>query len=223
MPVSTAVSYHVDDWLEQYETLRSGCLKQFAYSAMWPLFNIEAKRWLTSATLQAYKPSAVFRERGFPIEARRRWALARLDVRNAVILVQGTGSGWDVLTWARFRPKRVIATDLFVFDGWDEISRYCASRWNVECEFRQAPARGPFISDVRERRHLCVRYGLRTLPRSGRGAYRESSGAQGRWTTLRRLRTALVLWQRRSLLRKRRTAQPLQSSCPVTGRIQDVS
>ena len=135
---STAVSYHVADWQEQFEAYQTGLLKQFAYSAMWPLFNIEAKRWLTGATLRAHEPSAVLRERGFPIEARRRWALAHLDVRKSVILVQGTGSGWDVLTWARLRPKQIIATDLFAFDAWDEISRYCAATWNVACEFRQA-------------------------------------------------------------------------------------
>jgi SAM-dependent methyltransferase len=132
-------SYKVTDWRDHFEGSRTGLLKRLAYSAAWPLFNIEAKRWLTDATLRAHQPSAVFRERGLPIEVRRRWALEQLDVRNAVILVQGTGSGWDVLTWARFRPKRVIATDLFAFDSWDEISSYCAREWNVKCEFRQAP------------------------------------------------------------------------------------
>ena len=146
---SATVSYHVADWRDQFESAQSGLLKQFAYSAMWPLFNIEAKRWLTGTTLRAHKPAAVLRERGFPVEARRRWALAQLDVRRSVILVQGTGSGWDVLTWARFRPKRIIATDLFAFDDWDEISRYCAATWNVACEFRQAPLEDhAFLADA---------------------------------------------------------------------------
>jgi SAM-dependent methyltransferase len=132
-------SYPVTNWREQFEESQTGLLKQRAYSVMWPLLNMEATRWLTEATLRAHAPSAVIRERGFPVEARRRWALAGLDVRDSVILVQGTGSGWDVLTWARLHPKRIIATDLFPFDAWDEISRYCATEWNVACEFRQAP------------------------------------------------------------------------------------
>jgi SAM-dependent methyltransferase len=136
---STVVSYQVANWRDQFESARTGLLKQLAYSAMWPLLNTEASRWLTEATLCAHEPAAVLRERGFPVEARRRWALADLNVSNSVILVQGTGSGWDVLTWARFRPKRIIATDLFAFDAWDEISRHCAAKWNVACEFRQAP------------------------------------------------------------------------------------
>jgi SAM-dependent methyltransferase len=136
---STAISYHVADCLEQYEACRTGLLKQVGYAGLRPLFNMEARRWLTEGTIRAYSPTAVLRERGFPIEARRRWALAQLDVRKSVMLVQGTGSGWDVLTWARFRPKRIIATDLFSFDSWHEISRYCATKWNVDCEFRRAP------------------------------------------------------------------------------------
>lgn len=62
-----------------------------------------------------------------------------MDIRNAVVLVQGTGSGWDVLTWARLRPRRIIATDLYAFDAWDQIARHCADEWNVSCEFRKAP------------------------------------------------------------------------------------
>jgi SAM-dependent methyltransferase len=135
---SPSALYEVADWRDQFEGARTGLFKQVAYSALWPLFQMEAKRWLTDATLRAHEPAAVFRERGFPVEARRRWALARLDVKRATVLVQGTGSGWDVLTWARFRPKRIIATDVFAFESWDEISRYCAARWNVPCEFRQA-------------------------------------------------------------------------------------
>ena len=136
---SAAASYHVTSWRDQFKSSQTSLLKQFAYSTMWPLLNIEARRWLKASTISAFQPSAVIRECGFPVEARRRWALARLDVRESVILVQGTGSGWDVLTWARLRPKRIIATDLFAFDAWDEISRYCATTWNVACEFRQAP------------------------------------------------------------------------------------
>jgi SAM-dependent methyltransferase len=141
-PVNAAlppVSYEVLDWFEQYEGCRSGLLKRIGYATLRPLFDLEARRQLTDATLRACSPAAVLRERGFPIEARRRWALAAIDVRESVILVQGTGSGWDVLTWARFRPKRIISTDLFAFDAWDEIAHYCAEKWNVTCEFQRAP------------------------------------------------------------------------------------
>jgi len=136
---SIAASYRVNDWLEQFEGHRSSLVKQIAYAALRPLLHLEARRWLSDTIVSAGAPVTVLRERGFPIESRRRWALAGLDVSNSVILVQGTGSGWDVLTWARLRPKRIIATDLFAFDAWAEISRYAAAKWHVACEFHQAP------------------------------------------------------------------------------------
>jgi SAM-dependent methyltransferase len=136
---SAGVAYQVTDWLEQFEGSRTGLLKQLGYSALWPLFEIEARRWLRDTTLPPQTSLTVLRERGFPVEARRRWALRRLNVKDTVLLVQGTGSGWDVLTWARYRPKRIIATDLFAFDSWPDIAKYCADRWHVRCEFRQAP------------------------------------------------------------------------------------
>src|SRR5712691_9833907 len=89
---SIGVSYQVPDWREQFEACRTGLVKQIAYAGMRRLFDVEARRWLAEATLRAYSPAAVLRERGFPIEARRRWALAQLNVRKSVIFVQGTGS-----------------------------------------------------------------------------------------------------------------------------------
>jgi SAM-dependent methyltransferase len=129
----------VADWHEQFESCRTGMLKQAGYAMLRPLFDVEARRWLAKETLRAYAPDFVLRERGFPVEARRRWALAGLDIRQALVLVQGTGSGWDVLTWACLHPKRILATDLFAFDAWDEIAGYCAKKWKVTCDFRQAP------------------------------------------------------------------------------------
>ena len=50
---STAASYHVADWREQFEAYRTGLVKQFTYSAMWTLLNMEAWRFLNDATLRA--------------------------------------------------------------------------------------------------------------------------------------------------------------------------
>ena len=53
------------------------------------------------------------------------------------MLVQGTGTGWDVISWAKLRPKRIIATDMFPFeDSWAEITRYCYDRYKVTVDFR---------------------------------------------------------------------------------------
>ena len=135
------VSFEVVDWLHQFEGIEDEPVKQIGYALGRPLLDLEARRWLSRDTLRTHAPRHVFREFGFPVEARRRWALAGMDVRNAVILVQGTGSGWDVLTWARLRPRRIIATDLYAFDAWDQIARHCADEWNVSCEFRRRRSR----------------------------------------------------------------------------------
>ena len=142
------IPYKVIDWFEEFEHSRSGLHKQVAYAVLWPLFQLEARRWLSTGTLSVCPHPAVFRDRGFTNEARRRWALAGVDVRNSVILVQGTGSGWDVLMWARLRPKRIIATDLFAFDSWDDVSRHVGAKWNVPCTFHQAPLEShSFLAD----------------------------------------------------------------------------
>lgn len=144
-----------EGWLEQFRGYRTGRLKRAAYALARPLLELEARRWLSSEMRRELAPAAVLRERGFPIEARRRWALAGLDVRSSVILVQGTGSGWDVLTWAPFRPRRIVATDLFPFEGWPEIARYCREAWGVECRFQQAPLEEhAFLADASV--DLCV-------------------------------------------------------------------
>jgi SAM-dependent methyltransferase len=44
-----------------------------------------------------------------------------------------------VLSWARLRPKRIFATDLFQFENWNDVARECRDRWRVSVEFRQAP------------------------------------------------------------------------------------
>lgn len=73
-----------------------------------------------------------------PLEARRAWGSKYLKkVREALLLVQGTGTGWDVISWAKLRPRRIIATDMFPFeDSWEEITRYCYDHYQVAVDFR---------------------------------------------------------------------------------------
>ena len=53
------------------------------------------------------------------------------------MLVQGTGTGWDVISWAKLRPRQIIATDMFPFeDSWEEITRYCYDHYKVRVDFR---------------------------------------------------------------------------------------
>lgn len=54
---------------------------------------------------------------------------------SSTILVQGTGSGWDVISWASLKPKHIIAVDLFPFDSWVEIRDYCLKNYGVTVQF----------------------------------------------------------------------------------------
>ena len=42
-----------------------------------------------------------------PLETRRRWGTKYLqNIRDSIVLVQGTGTGWDVISWAKLRPRQ---------------------------------------------------------------------------------------------------------------------
>jgi SAM-dependent methyltransferase len=98
------------------------------------------RRLLNPRTIKSINPSLVLPERGFPLQTRRRWATHYEPLTGKTILVQGTGTGWDVITWAELKPVKIIATDLFNFeDSWNEIREYCLEHFGVEVYFYQAP------------------------------------------------------------------------------------
>ena len=67
------------------------------------------------------------------------------------MLVQGTGTGWDVISWAKLRPRQIIATDMFPFeDSWEEITRYCYDHYQVRVDFRVSAIEDvPFLESNR--------------------------------------------------------------------------
>lgn len=77
----------------------------------------------------------VLGERGMPIEARRAWANRSKRIAGATLLVQGTGTGWDVVSWARFRPRRIFATDMFSFPEWPDVADHVKRKYGVEVIF----------------------------------------------------------------------------------------
>jgi SAM-dependent methyltransferase len=130
----------LSNWKEQDAQTRTPKWKQIFYDGARPWLSLWMRPSLSASTLKAYKPSRVLPERGFPLEARRRWATNDRSLHGKTILVQGTGTGWDVISWAELKPARIIATDLFAFDdSWDEISDHCRQELGVNVEFHQAP------------------------------------------------------------------------------------
>jgi SAM-dependent methyltransferase len=135
------VEFAKQDWLAQHRTQSKGWLKRALYLFLRPLFSRYYSGFLSGECLERYRPRWVLGSRGMPLETRRRWGVGYLpDLPGATLLVQGTGTGWDVLSWARLRPRRIIATDMFPFEeSWQEIAAYCWNRYRVPVEFRSAP------------------------------------------------------------------------------------
>ena len=132
------VEFKTKQWLSHHAGASSGLLKRFVYFIIRPLLSLKYSRCLSHETIQAYRPRYCFGARGLPLESRRSWGSKYLkNVREALVLVQGTGTGWDVISWARLRPRKIIATDMFPFeDSWEDITRYCYDQYKVTVDFR---------------------------------------------------------------------------------------
>ena len=127
-------------WIEQHRTSSRSLFKRVVYVFARPLLSWQHRRLLSRQTLAACKPALVLGARGMPLETRRRWATAHVDLSRATILVQGTGTGWDVISWAALKPRRIVATDLYAFDeSWSAVAEHCRKRFGVDVEFRRAP------------------------------------------------------------------------------------
>jgi SAM-dependent methyltransferase len=132
------VEFRTKPWLSHHAGASAGLLKRSIYVMIRPLLSLKYSRYLSPQTIQAYHPRFILGARGLPLETRRSWGSKYLKkVREALVLVQGTGTGWDVISWARLRPRRIIATDMFPFeDSWEEIARYCYDHYQVAVDFR---------------------------------------------------------------------------------------
>lgn len=132
--------FEVNSWRQDDASLSTGRFKRVLYFLARRAMSRLHERRISRATLQNLKPELVLQMRGMPLETRRAWACRNIKIRDAVILVQGTGTGWDVLSWARLRPRRIIAVDLYKFlDSWTEIAAFCKAKLGVPVEFAHAP------------------------------------------------------------------------------------
>lgn len=143
-----AVSFAKVEWRHQARMARSPWWKRLIYVGMRPLLAARARRRLPDGYVRAVGASRVFFSRGMPMEWRRRWGARGLDVSNSTLWIAGTGTGWEVLSWAELRPRRIIATDLFEFpESWADIARHVRDRFGVRVDFRQAPLEDvPFLA-----------------------------------------------------------------------------
>ncbi len=134
------VKFFVKDWREQAEKGSSSSFKRALYVPLRPVLSFAARRHISHRMLRETQPEMVLGTRGFLPETRRCWATGGRPVKGGTILVQGCGTGWEIVGWAKREPGRIIATDLFSFaETWGPIEEHCRSRYGVEVDFRQAP------------------------------------------------------------------------------------
>lgn len=137
-------NYSVSQWAEQVSRSSTPIWKSIAYPLMRVIWNRKASSTLAFHNSNLDGITKIISERGYPISFRRRWASAGIDIRNANILIQGTGNGWDVISWAELKPKSIVAVDLYSFDSWAEISNYCMEKYSVKVEFIASPLENNF-------------------------------------------------------------------------------
>ena len=101
-------NYYNDSWIYQDKLHRTNILKRIIYLFGRPLLSMYGRYFLSTETLRTLKPSLVLPGRGMPMEDRRLWGAALCNIREATVLVQGTGTGWDVISWARLKPKKLL-------------------------------------------------------------------------------------------------------------------
>ena len=136
-------TYRTSPWSEQVRSSRSPLWKSATYAILRGLWDRQARKGIDVAVLPE-AVSKVISERGYPLQFRRRWATSGFDVGISTILVQGTGNGWDVVSWASLRPKAIIAVDLFSFQSWPEIRSYCSQEFGTTVEFVTSPLEANF-------------------------------------------------------------------------------
>ncbi|MCC6751749.1 MAG: class I SAM-dependent methyltransferase [Deltaproteobacteria bacterium] len=121
------LSTHAEQWQAAYARVQSPLYKRLAYVVLRPLLARHARTFLGAEMLAAPGLSRVLFERGFPLEDRRAWLNRHAQLGGKHLLLQGTGTGWDVLTWLWLQPARITAVDLFSFaESWREIRAHCA-------------------------------------------------------------------------------------------------
>ncbi len=130
--------FQAQEWRSQLADAERADWKEHIYRAVRPIMDKIARRHLEGTLIEKFSPAMVLGERGFPLVARRRWAAGGTDLRGKSILVMGTGTGWDVASWAKFLPSRIVGIDLYEFSSWPEVKAFCMAKYGVSVELRES-------------------------------------------------------------------------------------
>ncbi len=141
-------NYKHSEWSVQVSKTNVPLWKSALYSLLRPWWNSMASRAVQPIQIAGPARIKYVSERGYSVAFRRKWATSGMDVCNSNIVVQGTGNGWDVVSWAKLRPRSIVAIDLFEFDSWNEIIAFCRVSYGVTVEFARSPLEVNFGLDA---------------------------------------------------------------------------
>lgn len=116
-------------WLTAYQQTVTPAYKRVLCWFARPLLDLSVRGHLGPAFRHLPGLTRVLPERGFPLEARRGWLDRHCPLQGKRVLVQGTGTGWDTLSWLPWRPAEVLAIDAFSFErAWRDIGEHVRGR-----------------------------------------------------------------------------------------------
>ena len=132
-------NYSTSDWRQDFRNHRASDWKEGFYWFLRPLFYLAARRHLSRKTLARLKPDLVLGTRGMPLCFRRRWSCDDGSLIGKTLLIQGVGSGWEVLSWAELKPRKIVGVDLYPFESWSEIRTTVVREFATDVEFHASP------------------------------------------------------------------------------------
>jgi SAM-dependent methyltransferase len=122
-------STQTNDPIAEYSRFHASPWKMGIIALLRPAFHWQGRQSLSSAFLKSMPAGTkVIHQHGYPLKARRQWVNKWSPLQGSRILIQGTGSGWDALSWLPFRPQSVTGVDLFSFQqSWEKVRSHARS------------------------------------------------------------------------------------------------
>jgi ubiquinone/menaquinone biosynthesis C-methylase UbiE len=78
-------------------------------------------------------------QRGNDYDSHRRRLEKTKSIEGATVLIVGVGTGYDLDSWIKYKPKKIIGVDYFDYSKtWNALTEYFKQRSDTELEFYQA-------------------------------------------------------------------------------------
>ena len=93
-------STQTTDPIAEYNQFYAPPWKLGVMALLRPAFYLQGRLSLSPAFLRSMPAGTnAIHQHGYPLKARREWVNKRTPLRGSKILIQGTGTGWDELSW----------------------------------------------------------------------------------------------------------------------------